>query len=170
GADPTWTTPNGISALEYALLRYWNGEAVDLMARRATPRRALWIAAGLGDVEGVRRFLDPDGKPTAAAYRDRPDFVAIGLSMLAAPAPDDTEILAEAFFVAMLNDRAAVLDYIIDRGFPVDYLGWEMPFVSFAVGNQRLRIVECLVRRGAHLGSTREMARERYEQRPNDPT
>jgi hypothetical protein len=178
GADPDWTTPNGVSALDYALLRYWNGDAVDLMVRRAAPRPALWIAAGLGDVEGVRRFLDRDGKPTAAAYRNRPDFVAVGLRTPAAPAPDAMEILAEAFIVAMLNDRVAVLDYMIDRGFPVDYLGWDMPFVSFAVGNQRLRIVECLVRHGADLDlpghhpdmSARGLARERFEQRPNDPT
>jgi len=98
--------------------------------------------------------------------------------MLSIPAPDDTEILAEAFFVALLNDRIAVLDYMIDRGFPVDYLEWEMPFVSFAAGNQRLRVVECLVRRGADLDlrgrhpdvSAREMARERFKAMPTDPT
>jgi hypothetical protein len=180
GADPNWIAPNGISVLEHALLRYWNGEAVDLIARRATPRRALWIAAGLGDVDGVSRFLDRNGKPTAAAYRDRPDFAAVGppSSMLSTPVPDATEVLAEAFFVAMVNDRITVLDYMIDRGFPVDYLGWEMPFVSFAAGNQRVRVVECLVRHGANLDvrgrhpdvSAREMARERFEGMPTDPT
>jgi hypothetical protein len=180
GADPNWIAPNGIPVLEHALLRYWNGEAVDLIAQRVTPKRALWIAAGLGDVDGVSRFLDRKGKPTAAAYRHRPDFAAAGgpSRMLSIPAPDDTEILAEAFFVALVNDRIAVLDYMIDRGFPVDYLEWEMPFVSFAAGNQRLRVVECLVRRGADLDlrgrhpdvSAREMARERFKGMPTDPT
>ncbi|PYP61183.1 MAG: hypothetical protein DMD26_18185 [Gemmatimonadetes bacterium] len=178
GADPDWIAPNGVSVLEHALLRYWNGAAVDLIARHATPKRALWIAAGLGRVEEVTRFLDATGKPTAAAYRDRPDFVAAGWPMLSASAPDDTEILAEAFFVAMLNDRVVVLEYLIDRGFPIDYLGWEMPLVSFAAGNQRVRVVECLVRRGANLDlrgrhpdmSARELARSSFEQRPNDPT
>ena len=176
GADSNHTTPNGVSALDYALLRYWNGEAVDLMARHARPKRALWIAAGLGDVEGVARFLDQHGRPTRAAYRDRPDFVAVGLRFPTAPAPDDTDVLAEAFFVAMVNDRVAVMDYMIDRGFPVDYLGWEMSFLSFGVGNQQLRMVECLVRRGANLdlrgsqASARELARELFAQRPNDQT
>lgn len=41
GGDPNWIAPNGISVLEHALLRYWNGEAVDLIARRVTPKRAL---------------------------------------------------------------------------------------------------------------------------------
>jgi len=180
GADPNWIAPNGIPVLEHALLRYWNGEAVDLIAQRVTPKSALWIAAGLGDVDGVSRFLDRKGKPTATAYRHRPDFAAAGgpSTMLSIPAPDDTEILAEAFFVALLNDRIGVLDYMIDRGFPVDYLEWEMPFVSFAAGNQRLRVVECLVRRGADLDlrgrhpdvSAREMARERFKAMPTDPT
>ena len=178
GADPNWIAPNGVSVLEHALLRYWNGEAVDLIARDATPRRALWIAAGLGRVEEVSRFLAAAGKPTAAAYRNRPDFVAAGWPMLSASAPDDTEILAEAFFVALLNDRIAVLDYLIDHGFPLDYLGWEMPFVSFAAANQRVRVVECLVRRGANLDlrgrdhdmSARELARSLFEAQPNEPT
>jgi hypothetical protein len=178
GADPNWTAPNGISVLEHALLTYWNGEAVDLIAPRVTPKSALWIAAGLGDVEGVSRFLDRNGKPTGAAFRDRPDFVAVGeQSLLATPVPDDTEILAEAFMVALLNDRIAVLDYMIDRGFPVDYLGWEMTFLTFAVGNQRLRAVECLVRRGADLDlrgphggvSARTLARGMFENAPADP-
>ncbi len=180
GADPNWIAPNGISVLEHAMLIYWNGDAVDLIARRATPKRALWIAAGLGDVDGVSRFLDRNGRPTEAAYRHRPDFTAAGSPtfMLSAPVVDDVEILAEAFFVALLNDRIAVLDYMIDRGFPVDYLDWEMPFVSFAAGNQRLKVVECLVRRGANLdargrqpdASARDMAREMFENRPTDPT
>jgi hypothetical protein len=70
-----------------------------------------------------------------------------------------------------------VLDYMLDRGFPIDYLGWEMPFVSFAAGNQLVRVVECLVSRGADLdargrhpdASARDMARERFENAPTDP-
>ncbi|MEO5815606.1 MAG: Clp protease N-terminal domain-containing protein [Gemmatimonadaceae bacterium] len=180
GADPNALEPNGISVLEHALLRYWNGQIVDLIARRATPKDALWTAAGLGDVDGVSRFLDRDGQPTAAAHRHRPDFAAIGgmMTMLSAPVADDVEVLAEAFIVAIVNDRVAVLDYMLDRGFPIDYLGWEMSFVSFAAGNQLLRVVECLVRRGADLdtrgrhpdASARDIARERFENAPTDPT
>ena len=85
GADPTWIAPTGVSVLEYALLRYWNAEAVDIIASRVTPKPALWIAAGLGRVDEVARFLDTSGKPTAAARRHRPDFAAVGLPLLAAP-------------------------------------------------------------------------------------
>ena len=181
GADPSWVAPNGISVLEHALLLYWNGEAVDLIAARApAPNAALWIAAGLGDVAGVSSFLDRHGKPAAAAHRRRPDFGAVRgphRGMLRHPVADDIDVLLEAFYVAMFNDRIEVLDYLIDRGFPIDYIGWNMPFVSLAAGNQRLRVVDVLVRRGANLDlrgrhpdvTAREMARERFAGTPNDP-
>jgi hypothetical protein len=163
--------------LEYALIRYWNGEAVDLVAARTVPRKALWIAAGLGDVDGVRRSLDRQGKPTAEARRLRPDFVAIGpLKIPAHPDADDEEILMEAFFVAMLNGRTAVLEYMVSRGFPVNSLVWDAPVIQMAAGNAMIPLVECLVRCGADLDlrgpaahqSAREVAREMFENMSQD--
>ena len=173
GADPNWIAPNGIPVLEHALIRYWNGEAVDLVAARIVPRKALWIAAGLGDVNGVRRLLDMRGKPTPAARRLRPDFDAVSAAgMLPShPDPENEEILMEAFFVAMLNGRTSVLEYMVSRGFPVDSLAWGQPLINIAVGNAMTPMVECLVRCGADLGlqgwhpqqSAREMAREMFK-------
>lgn len=172
GADPNWIAPTGIPVLEHALIRYWNGEAVDLVAARVIPRKALWIAAGLGDVDGVRRSLDRHGKPTRARRRLRPDFDAVGpMNMPSHPDPDDEEILMEAFLVAVLNGRAAVLEYLVSRGFPVDSLIWGSPVINFAVGNAMTPMVECLVRCGADLDlrgwrprqSARELAREMFE-------
>jgi hypothetical protein len=34
GADPNWVPPNGYSVLEHVIWRCWNGEVVDLIARR----------------------------------------------------------------------------------------------------------------------------------------
>ncbi len=178
GAQPNWVAPNGIPVLEYALIRYWNGEAVDLVAARTVPRKALWIAAGLGDVDGVRRSLDRQGKPTVEARRLRPDFVAIGpIKIPAHPDPDDEEILMEAFFIAMLNGRTAVLEYMVSRGFPVDSLVWDSPVINMAAGNAMIPVVACLVRCGANLDlrgrldaqSARELAREMFEQMSEDP-
>ena len=177
GADPTWVAPNGIPVLEHALLRYWSGEAVDVLAARATPRDALWIAAGLGDVDGVRRFLDRRGRPTAAARRLRPDHDAAGRAGIPSlPEPDDEELLLEAFFVAVLNGRTAVLEYMAARGAPVNSLLYGLPVISIAVGNAMTAAVECLVRCGADLDlrgsrpdqSAREVARVLFEQMPND--
>lgn len=77
---------------------------VNALAARATPRDAFRIAAGLGDVSGVRRFIDGNGKPTAAARLDRPPLDAMGtFSIAVLPEPTDEEILYEAFWVAALN-------------------------------------------------------------------
>ena len=177
GADPNWVAPNGIPLLEHALIRYWNGEAVDLVAARTVPRKALWIDAGLGDLEGVRRSLDTQGKPRPAARRLRLDFDGVGQrGMLSHPDPDDEEILMEAFSIAMLNERIAVLEYMASHGFPVNSLVWGLPVIIVAVGNAMTPVVECLVRCGADLDlrgwrpqmSAREVAREMFENTSQD--
>lgn len=179
GADPNWVAPNGIPVLEHALIRYWNGEAVDLVAVRTVPRKSLWIAAGLGDVEDVSGFLDRHGQPTAAARRLRPDFDAVGQSGMAShPDPNDEELLMEAFAIAAYNGRTAVLEYMVSRGFSVDSLVWGSPMVSMAVGNAWTPVVECLVRCGANLDlagvgqgtlrSARHMARSNFENAPQN--
>ena len=178
GADPSWVAPSGIPVLEHALIRYWNGEAVDLVAARTVPRSALWISAGLGDVDGVRRSLDAQGKPTAAARRLRPDFDAVGpFPIMAHPHPDDEELLLEAVCIAMLNGRTAVIEYMASRGFSLDSLVYGSPVIIMAVGNGELPMVECLVRCGADLDlrgwrpekSAREIAREMFEHFPKEP-
>ena len=183
GADPNWVAPSGIPVLEHALIRYWSGEAVDVLAARARPRRGFWIAAGLGQTEGVRRFLDAHGRPTRAARRLRPDFAAVGSPGVPAfPDPEDEEILMEAFFVAMLNSRTAVMDYLASRGFDVNTLVWETPLLNLAVGNRWTAVVECLIRCGADPDlnadpdskrshphrSAREFARDQFEQEPGN--
>lgn len=175
GADPDWVAPNGRCVLEHALATYWNAEAVDVLAARARHPSALWIAAGLGDVDGVARFLNRDGKPTEAAYRSRPDFSVGFFAPPPLPEPDDEEILVEAFMIAMLNRRTAVMEYMGRRGFPVDSLAWGSTPISFAVGNALPELVECLLRCGASLdvvgyrpeSTPRQMARDYF--RPNNP-
>ena len=176
GADPNWVAPNGVPVLEHALIRYWNAEAVDLLAARARPRKALWIAAGLGDVDGIRQFLDREGRPTAEARLLRPPFDLVGPMMSSHPDPDDDEILMEAFVVAMFNGRTAVLEYLASRGAPVNSLVFQNPMIAVAVGNAMTSVVECLVRCGADLDlrgwkpsqSAREIAREMLQQLPED--
>jgi hypothetical protein len=177
GADPNWVAPTGIPVLEHALIRYWSGQAVDALAERVVPRQALWISAGLGDLNGVRRSLDANGKPADAARRLRPDFDAVGArGVLSHPDPDDEEILMEAFFIAILNGRTAVLEYMVSQGFPVNSLVYDSPIINFAVGNAMTAMVECLVRCGADLNlrgwmptqSAREIARSRFEDAPQN--
>ncbi len=149
---------------------------MDLLARHARPRQALWIAAGLGDIKGVKRFLDREGRPTAEARRLRPPFDLVGFPMLSHPDPEDEEILMEAFVVAMLNRRLAVLEYMAAHGTPVNSLVFSNPAIGVAVGNGWADVVECLVRCGADLDlkgwqpnqSAREIAGEMLAQFPED--
>lgn len=168
GADPAWIAPNGLSVLEHALLRYHNGACVELIAARVTPPRALWVAAGLGDVETVASFLDARGLPTAEARAHRPDFIAVGPY----PWPSDSDatdeqVLFEAAYVAAANRRVTVLDYLVSRGFPVNSLAWNYPLLAICVSFGWVESVECLVRHGAdpdlrapgeQMSSARELA------------
>ncbi len=151
-ADPNWVADNGIPVMEHALIAYWNGEAADLVAERATPRDGLWISSGLGDVDGVARFLDERGKPTWAARNLRPPFDAVGIPGIPShPDPSDEELLTETFFVAMLNGRSNVIEYMVSRGFPVNGLMWGQPPAQFAIGNRFVSVLESLLRCGADL-------------------
>lgn len=178
GADPNWVAPSGIPVLEHALLRYWNGAAVDLVAARARPRQALWIAAGLGDIDGVRRSLDGRGRPTPEATALRPPFDAIAPGGMAShPEPDDEELLMEALVVAAFNERTGVIEYLASRGAPLNSLGYGNSLLSVAVGNAWVPVTEMLIRCGADLdlrgwmpeASPRELARESLSQMPDQP-
>ena len=82
----------------------------------------------------------------------------------------------EAFFIAMINGRAAVLEYMVSRGFPVNSLVYDTPIINIAVGNGMTEMVECLVQCGADLNlrgwhptqSAREIARSRFEDAPEN--
>jgi hypothetical protein len=177
GADPDWIAPNGIPVFEHALLRYWNGDVVDLIASRAHPRKALWIAAGLGDVDGVRRFIDRNGKPTADARKLRPDFDAVGpITSPQHPDPTDDEILTETLFVAILNQRTNVIDYLASRGCSMNGLIGGMSLVVHPLSRGWVSTVESLIRAGADLDMSgwqpgyapRHLAREMFIQSPGD--
>jgi hypothetical protein len=154
GANPEWMPPNGITVLEHAIARYRNSAAIDLIAQRVRPREALWIAAGLGDVAGVRSFVARKGKLTRAARVNRPDTMAMGVMFGFLPPredADDLEIMWEAFQIAAWNEQWSAMDALLDAGLPVDHapLGW--PLVVEAVGNLNVPLAEYLVSRGADL-------------------
>jgi hypothetical protein len=152
GADPDWVPPNGYSVLEHVIWRCWSGEVVDLVAKRVKPRKAFWIAAGLGDANAVKRYFNKHGNPKDTARHNRPDFNALGyIPMTSNPVPDDEGIIWEAFVVAAFNQRFAVLDVLLERGFPIDYIAWGQTMLHLAVGNGWLPLVEYLVKRGANL-------------------
>ncbi len=176
GADPNWVAPSGIPVLEHALLLYWNGAAVDLVAARAKPRQALWIAAGLGNVRGVERSLDGQGHPTADSTLLRPPLDMVGgPAIVPHPEPSVEELLMEALFVAATNGRVGVIKYLASRGAPIDSRVYGGTLLSVAVGNGWADVVEALLDAGADPdiptgdsnGTPRQMAQTFF--RPDDP-
>ena len=177
GANPNWMPPNGITVLEHAIVRFQNGECVDLIAERVSPRNALWISAGLGDVAGVRRFIAGKGKLTPEGRLNRPDQMAMAWFVGLPPRheADDQEIMYEAFQLAGWNGRWAVLDALLEAGLPVDHAPMGMSLPIEAVGNMLVPLAEFLVSRGADLdrewgwpvdGSARSLARDHVRNNP----
>ena len=170
GADPSWVAPNGYSVLEHAIQRYWNGEAVDAIARRVKPPSTLFVACGLGDVTRMREYFDRSGKLTSKAIRERPDMAALSGAIFPSMAnPGHDMMLWELGFVAAVNGRGTAFDLLLSHGMPIDY-NPGMTLLSFAVGNALLPMTELLVSRGASANvrgwrpnmTAREMAIDLY--------
>jgi hypothetical protein len=87
---------------------------------------------------------------------------------------DDLEIMGEAFQIAGWNERWAVMDALLEAGFPIDHdkpVGGAL--LGLAVANMMVPMSEYLVSRGADLdkpwgtmGTPREMARWHVRRSP----
>lgn len=172
GADPAWMPPNGISVLEHCILRAHSPAVVDALARRVTPQKAFWVAAGLGDVHSLVRYFNRDGTLKTAAHKYRPDFTAVGAGAMPLLADaSDHDIMWEAAYIAAMNGRTAVIDALLKRGFPVDYAPFDSTLFSFAVGTRNVPLVEFFISRGARRDMT-EATPEKLDQwfLQSDPT
>lgn len=153
GVDPNRTPAHGVPILELALLRLWPRETVDLLATRCTPRPALWIAAGLGDVAGMRRLLDAAGRPVRAAYDIRPawELAHRGRALPATLDPSPEDRLFEALFIAVMNDRVDAAVFLAEQGAPLNRVWGDMTPLAMAVGarGDSSAMLEALLKAGA---------------------
>ncbi|MEO7998961.1 MAG: ankyrin repeat domain-containing protein [Gemmatimonadaceae bacterium] len=176
GADPNWKPRNGFSVLEHAIIRYGNGDAVDLIAKRVTPRKAFWVAAGIGDVRTMLQFVNKHCAPNDAARQDRPDAGILGTGGTVRPDASDREVVWEAFMMAALNGRSNTMQALLDRGFPVDYTPVWYNALHASVSYRLERSVEFLLANGADPDfrawpdqkSPRELAVTQHDYLPND--
>lgn len=156
GANPRWSPPNGISVLEHALVRFRDPECVNLIAAHVTPKPALWIAAGLGDVDMLRQFVAARGRLTPAGRRHRPDLIAMGVgfgAMVLRQDADDLEIMWEAFRIAGWNQRWHAMDALLEAGLPIDHDPIGFPLIAESALNMHRgwALAEYLVSRGVDL-------------------
>lgn len=176
GADPNWKPRNGFSVLEHAIIRYGNGDAVDLIATRVVPRKAFWIAAGIGDVRTMLQFVDRNGVPNESARQNRPDASILGTGGTVRPDASDREVVWEAFMMAALNSRANAMKALLERGFPVDYTPVWYNALHVSVSYRLERSVEFLLANGANPDfkawpdqrSPRDLAQAQHDFRPDD--
>lgn len=176
GADPQWLPENGITVLEHAAYRYWNGQCVDLIAARVQPRQSFWMGAALDDLPMMMQYVDRDGALSDSARRNRPDFAAMS-SMPSPTRPDatDLEIKWEAFMLACMNHRPTTMDALLQLGVPIDYAQQGMNMLHWAVGNGRTDVAITLLERGANPdcklrptnSTAREMVTEFMRESPN---
>jgi hypothetical protein len=152
GADATATEIWGITPLQTALY-HGSREAADLLADVALVPDALYIAAGAGAIEAMRRWFDTRGLLRPDALRaPRPNLADVGWPP--GPPPLDTAqaVLDEAFALAAFSGRLEAMQWLLDRGASVDgavHLG--LTALHLAVIRGRIEVVEWLVGHGANI-------------------
>jgi ankyrin repeat protein len=83
---------------------------------RAGVEADLFCAAGLGDVERVRGFFGADGRLKPGASRTGSSRYAADGTRLPCPPESDSEIVADALYIACRTGRDAVVRELLTRG------------------------------------------------------
>ena len=151
GADPAVRADAGITPLESAAM-HSSTAAADVLVAHGLHRPTLWLASASGLLPEVRDWVGPDASLRVDPGPCRPDWADVGRPAGAAPADDPAEIVGEALVFAALNDRRAVVDYLLDAGADIDARPYQnTTAVHFAVQFQRSGMVRHLLDRGASV-------------------
>ncbi len=149
GADPAARADAGITPLESAAI-HSSTEAADVLVQAGLYRPSLWLAAAAGLLPAVKDWFAADGSLHADPGPHRPNWADVGRPAGAVPSDDPSEILGEAFVFAALNNRRAVVDYLLDTGADIDARPYRnTTALHFAVQFQRRDMVQLLLDRGA---------------------
>ena len=151
GADPAACADGGITPLESAAM-HSSTEAADVLVSHGLHRQTLWLAAASGLLRWVQGWVAVDGSLRADPGPYRPDWAAVGRAAGARPRNDPSEIVGEAFVFAALNNRHAVVDYLLAGGVDVDARPYRnTTALHFAIQFRRVDMVRRLLDRGASV-------------------
>lgn len=131
---------------------FWgHREVAEALARYGVVPLNLRVAAGLGQLDLVQSFFEPDGtlKPSAGEHRGfyRPHS---GFPYWQ-PSDSRQEILDEAFVYACKSDRVEVLGYLITMGANIDGDPYRGTGLTWAGANGRVRTIDWLLDHGAGI-------------------
>ena len=151
GADPAARADAGITPLESAAM-HSSAEAADVLVKHGLHRQTLWLAAASGLLRWVQGWVAVDGTLRADPGPYRPDWAAVGRAAGARPRDDPTEVVGEAFVFAALNNRHAVVDYLLGAGVDVDARPYRnTTALHFAIQFRRSDMVRRLLDSGASV-------------------
>ena len=120
-----------------------SAEIVDVLVQAGTALDRALNLAGCWNLPGLCAQL-----LTAGPYR--PNWADVGRPASAPPSDDPSEVVGEAFVFAALNDRRAVVDYLLDTGVDVDARPYRnTTSLHFAIQFRRHDMVRHLLDRGA---------------------
>ncbi len=169
---------HGVTALESAVYHASRASADVLAAIQLVPD-APWIAAGVGRVERLKRFLDGHGGLTPEAYLNRPNPADIGW-LHRRPARDvPQDVFDEALVHAAQNERPEAVAWLLEHGADPDadpYQGCGALHLAAAFG--AIDSVRLLVAAGADIDRRNDFNRDNAlgwaqyvldRERPGDP-
>ena len=152
GADINAEVCWGMTPLQWAANMGSRDAAAVLLAHGAVPQLNMWCAAGLGMLDVVQSFWNPDNtlKPNAGQARSRD--LGNGQWGKAAPPETYTELVSEAFYIASRNGHVEVARFLREKGADINCRGFfGAPGLHWAAINGHKAMVEFLITQGADL-------------------
>ena len=140
-----------ITPLESAAM-HSSTEAADVLVGAGLHRPTLWLAAASGLLARVHDWVAGDGTLRGDPGSYRPNWADVGRAAGGPPSDDPAEIVGEAFVFAALNNRRAVVDYLLDTGVDIDARPYRnTTALHFAIQFRRPDVVSHLLDRGASV-------------------
>ena len=151
GANPMARADADITPLESAAM-HSSTEAADVLVGAGLHRPTLWLAAASGLLPRVQDWVASDGTLRGDPGPYRPNWADVGRAAGNPPTGDPAEIVGEAFVFAALNNRHAVVDYLLGTGVDIDARPYcNTTALHFAIQFRRPDMVRHLLDRSASV-------------------